>query len=258
MRDPPGRGPGSGPERPADPRWSFAAASRSPTGRHASCAGPASRRVVADDFRPTRSMRRVADANADIVGEKRAPIRRRSSIGVPRLPRHPPSRRRHGRHDRADYATTVEDSHVKPRWWSTASAVRQFDQRREQRRAACRGADRRAEATGIDASSRSFDPEASTCSAGTYISSITSSAPAGWGRATSTSGTGCAARASRDYKGRFVPQERRCRTAGADYAVAAMPVVLDRPLSTSLWPGSSGHPRLFRRQDVDCPRQARA
>ena len=80
-----------------------AAASRSPTGRPARAAAACvSVRVIAREFRPTRSMRRVADRNADIVGEMRARGADLGAIfGVPRLSRFAPPRRRHGRHDGA-------------------------------------------------------------------------------------------------------------------------------------------------------------
>ena len=66
------------------------------------CRACVSVRVVAEDFRPTRSMRRILERNA-------RPHRRhagagadlRAVFGVPRLSRRPPPRRRHGRHDRA-------------------------------------------------------------------------------------------------------------------------------------------------------------
>jgi leucyl-tRNA---protein transferase len=77
------------------------------------CRACVSVRVVADDFLPTRAMRRVADKNADVVGEMRvaAPTSEQYSVFRAYLD--------HRHHDGGmadmtvlDYAMMVEDSHV--------------------------------------------------------------------------------------------------------------------------------------------------
>ena len=81
-----------------------------------SCRACISVRVVVEDFRPTRSMRRVLDRNRDIVGEMR--------VGVPTSEQYTVFRsyldQRHrdgGMADMTvlDYAMMVEDSHVETR-----------------------------------------------------------------------------------------------------------------------------------------------
>jgi leucyl-tRNA---protein transferase len=77
------------------------------------CRACVSVRVVVDDFRPTRSMRRVLDRNADIVGEMRAAVPTSEQYSVFRAyldSRHHDG----GMADMTvlDYAMMVEDSHV--------------------------------------------------------------------------------------------------------------------------------------------------
>ena len=81
-----------------------------------SCRACISVRVVVEDFRPTRSMRRVLDRNRDIIGEMR--------VGVPTSEQYTVFRsyldQRHrdgGMADMTvlDYAMMVEDSHVETR-----------------------------------------------------------------------------------------------------------------------------------------------
>jgi arginyl-tRNA--protein-N-Asp/Glu arginylyltransferase len=81
-----------------------------------SCRACISVRVIANDFRPTRSMRRVADRNADLVGEMRnaTPTSEQYSVFRAYLDaRH----RDGGMADMTvlDYAMMVEDSHVDTR-----------------------------------------------------------------------------------------------------------------------------------------------
>jgi arginine-tRNA-protein transferase len=78
-----------------------------------SCRACVSVRVVAEDFRPTRSMRRVLDRNSDIVGEMRAAVPTSEQYSVFRAyldSRHHDG----GMADMTvlDYAMMVEDSHV--------------------------------------------------------------------------------------------------------------------------------------------------
>ena len=80
------------------------------------CRACISVRVIADEFRPTRSMRRIAAHNADIVGEMRALAPTSEQYAVFRAyldARH----RNGGMADMTvlDYAMMVEDSHVKTR-----------------------------------------------------------------------------------------------------------------------------------------------
>jgi arginine-tRNA-protein transferase len=81
-----------------------------------SCRACVSVRVIADEFQPTRSMRRVLERNADIIGEMR--------IGVPTSEQYSifrsylDSRHRDGGMadmTLLDYAMMVEDSHVETR-----------------------------------------------------------------------------------------------------------------------------------------------
>ena len=77
------------------------------------CRGCVSVRVVANDFRPTRSMRRVLDRNSDVVGEMRAAVPTSEQYSVFRAyldSRHHDG----GMADMTvlDYAMMVEDSHV--------------------------------------------------------------------------------------------------------------------------------------------------
>jgi len=81
-----------------------------------SCRSCVSVRVIAEDFRPTRSMRRVAEQNADIVGDMRALVPTSEQYSVFRA--YLDSRHRDGgMADMTvlDYAMMVEDSHVKTR-----------------------------------------------------------------------------------------------------------------------------------------------
>ena len=80
------------------------------------CRACVSVRVVANDFRPSRNMRRVRDANADLVGEVRtaAPTSEQYSVFRAYLDaRH----RDGGMADMTvlDYAMMIEDSHVETR-----------------------------------------------------------------------------------------------------------------------------------------------
>ena len=81
-----------------------------------SCRACVSVRVVVDRFRATRSMRRVLDLNADLVGEMRVPVPTSEQYSVFRG--YLDSRHRDGgMADMTvlDYAMMVEDSHVETR-----------------------------------------------------------------------------------------------------------------------------------------------
>jgi leucyl-tRNA---protein transferase len=80
------------------------------------CRACVSVRVIADEFRPTRNMRRVLDRNADLMGEMRVPVPTAEQYGVFRAYLDA----RHGDGGMADmtvldYAMMVEDSHVHTR-----------------------------------------------------------------------------------------------------------------------------------------------
>ena len=80
------------------------------------CRACISVRVVADDFRPSRSMRRILERNSDLVGDMRVAIPTSEQYSVFRSyldARH----RDGGMADMSalDYAMMVEDSHVKTR-----------------------------------------------------------------------------------------------------------------------------------------------
>ena len=73
-------------------------------------------RVIAEDFRPTRSMRRIAERNADLVGDMRVAVPTSEQYSVFRS--YLDSRHRDGgMADMTvlDYAMMVEDSHVETR-----------------------------------------------------------------------------------------------------------------------------------------------
>ena len=80
------------------------------------CRACVSVRVVAEDFRPTRSMRRIQERNADLIGEMRVAVPTSEQYSVFRSyldARH----RDGGMADMTvlDYAMMVEDSHVETR-----------------------------------------------------------------------------------------------------------------------------------------------
>jgi leucyl-tRNA---protein transferase len=80
------------------------------------CRACVSVRVVADEFRPTRSMRRVLERNADVVGEMRVAVPTSEQYSVFRA--YLDSRHRDGGMvdmTVLDYAMMVEDSHVETR-----------------------------------------------------------------------------------------------------------------------------------------------
>ena len=80
------------------------------------CRACVSVRVIADEFRPSRSMRRIAERNADVIGEMRALVPSSEQYSVFRA--YLDSRHRDGgMADMTvlDYAMMVEDSHVKTR-----------------------------------------------------------------------------------------------------------------------------------------------
>ena len=173
------------------------------------CRACVSVRVIAEDFRPSRSMRRVAERNADIVGEMRAPVPTSEQYSVFRA--YLDSRHRDGgMADMTvlDYAMMVEDSHVETRLVEyRRRGPDTVDQRPRRRRAARRGADRRARATACRWSIRSSIRRRRPLARHVHD-------PRPY-RARQRMGLpyvylGYWVRGSRkmDYKGRFLPQER--------------------------------------------------
>ena len=135
------------------PMAASAAASRSPTGRPARPAAPASRCASSStNSEPTRSMRRVAERNADMIGDMRAAVPTSEQYSVFRA--YLDSRHRDGgMADMTvlDYAMMVEDSHVETRLVEyRRRGPDSVDQRPRRRRAARGGADRRARRRPVD------------------------------------------------------------------------------------------------------------
>ncbi len=116
------------------------------------CRSCVSVRVIAEDFRPSRNMRRVAERNADIVGDMRALVPTSEQYSVFRA--YLDSRHRDGgMADMTvlDYAMMVEDSHVEDAARRIPPArAGLLDQRPRRGRAAGGRADRRAERRPVD------------------------------------------------------------------------------------------------------------
>ena len=121
------------------------------------CRACVSVRVVVGDFRPSRNMRRIAERNADLVGDMRAPTPTSEQYSVFRAyldARH----RNGGMADMTvlDYAMMIEDSHVDTRLVEYRRRGPDSRHQRPRRRAiAGGGAHRRALATGCRWSIRS-------------------------------------------------------------------------------------------------------
>ena len=137
----------------SSPKAASGAASRSPTGRPARhCRACVSVRVIVEDFRPTRSMRRIAERNGDLVGDMRAAVPTSEQYSVFRS--YLDSRHRDGgMADMTvlDYAMMVEDSHVETRMIEyRRRGPDSSDQRPRHRRAARGRAHRRARRRAVD------------------------------------------------------------------------------------------------------------
>jgi arginine-tRNA-protein transferase len=173
------------------------------------CRACVSVRVVAADFKPSRSMRRIAERNADLIGDLRSPAPTSEQYSVFRAyldARH----RDGGMVDMTvlDYAMMVEDSHVD---------TRVFEYRR---RGPDSGLNGRGQgrlmavalsdvlSDGLSMVYSFFDPEEAERSLGTFMildhveRALTMGLPYVY--------LGYWVRGSRkmDYKGRFLPQER--------------------------------------------------
>ena len=174
-----------------------------------SCRACISVRVVVDDFRPSRNMRRVTERNADLAGELRVPVPTSEQYSVFRAyldTRH----RDGGMADMTvlDYAMMVEDSHVETR-------IIEYRRQRADGRPAGRGSGplygvalTDVLSDGLSMVYSFFDPEAEDRSLGTFmiLDHIARARRMGLGYVY----LGYWVRGSRkmDYKRRFVPQER--------------------------------------------------
>ena len=166
------------------------------------CRACVSVRVVADDFRATRSMRRVLDRNADIVGEMRAAVPTSEQYSVFRAyldSRHHDG----GMADMTvlDYAMMVEDSHV------TTKMV-------EYRLRPAYGGDLLAVALtdvlgdGLSMVYSFYEPDAADRSLGTLMILDHIARARRMGLAYVYLGYWVRGSRKMDYKGRFLPQER--------------------------------------------------
>jgi len=167
------------------------------------CRACVSVRVVADDFRPTRSMRRVLDRNSDVVGEMRAAVPTSEQYSVFRGyldSRHHDG----GMADMTvlDYAMMVEDSHV----------ATKMDEYR------LRSADGRGDllavaltdvlGDGLSMVYSFYEPDAGDRSLGTFMILDHISRARRMGLAYVYLGYWVRGSRKMDYKSRFLPQER--------------------------------------------------
>jgi arginine-tRNA-protein transferase len=173
------------------------------------CRACVSVRVVTEDFRPTRSMRRILERNADVVGDMRVALPSSEQYSVFRS--YLDSRHRDGGMTDMtvlDYAMMVEDSHVETR-------MVEYRRRGPDSSINGRGAgDLLAVALtdvlgdGLSMVYSFFEPDAADRSLGTFmiLDHITRARRMGLAYVY----LGYWVRGSRkmDYKGRFLPQER--------------------------------------------------
>jgi arginine-tRNA-protein transferase len=173
------------------------------------CRACVSVRVVVEDFRPTRSMRRVAERNSDLVAEMRVPVPTSEQYSVFRS--YLDSRHRDGgMADMTvlDYAMMVEDSHVETR-------VVEFRRRGPDSRISGRGngpllgvALTDVLSDGLSMVYSFFDPDAGPRSLGTFIILDHISRARRLGLPYVYLGYWVKGSKKMDYKGRFLPQER--------------------------------------------------
>jgi arginine-tRNA-protein transferase len=173
------------------------------------CRACVSVRVVVEDFRPTRSMRRVAERNSDLVAEMRVPVPTSEQYSVFRS--YLDSRHRDGgMADMTvlDYAMMVEDSHVETR-------IVEFRRRGPDSRITGRGngpllgvALTDVLSDGLSMVYSFFDPDAGPRSLGTFIILDHISRARRLGLPYVYLGYWVKGSKKMDYKGRFLPQER--------------------------------------------------
>jgi leucyl-tRNA---protein transferase len=174
-----------------------------------SCRACVSVRVVADAFRATRSMRRVLDLNADLVGEMRIPVPTSEQYSVFRG--YLDSRHRDGgMADMTvlDYAMMVEDSHVETR-------IIEYRRRGPDTHVTGRGAGALLGAAltdvlgdGLSMVYSFFDPDVSARSLGTFMILDHIARARRLGLSYVYLGYWVKGSKKMDYKGRFLPQER--------------------------------------------------
>jgi leucyl-tRNA---protein transferase len=173
------------------------------------CRACVSVRVVVEDFRPTRSMRRVLDRNSDLVAEMRVPVPTSEQYSVFRG--YLDSRHRDGgMADMTvlDYAMMVEDSHVETR-------IVEFRRRAPDSRLTGRGngplfgvALTDVLSDGLSMVYSFFDPDAGARSLGTFIILDHIARARRLGLPYVYLGYWVKGSKKMDYKGRFLPQER--------------------------------------------------
>jgi len=173
------------------------------------CRACVSVRVVVEEFRPTRSMRRVAERNSDLVAEMRVPVPTSEQYSVFRG--YLDSRHRDGgMADMTvlDYAMMVEDSHVETR-------IVEFRRRGPDSRITGRGngpllgvALTDVLSDGLSMVYSFFDPDAGERSLGTFIILDHIARARRLGLPYVYLGYWVKGSKKMDYKGRFMPQER--------------------------------------------------
>ena len=173
------------------------------------CRACVSVRVVVDAFRATRSMRRVLELNADLVGEMRIPVPTSEQYSVFRG--YLDSRHRDGgMADMTvlDYAMMVEDSHVETR-------IIEYRRRGPDTHVTGRGAGALLGVAltdvlgdGLSMVYSFFDPDASARSLGTFMILDHIARARRLGLSYVYLGYWVKGSKKMDYKGRFLPQER--------------------------------------------------
>jgi leucyl-tRNA---protein transferase len=173
------------------------------------CRACVSVRVVVEDFRTSRSMRRVLDRNSDLIAEMRVPVPTSEQYSVFRS--YLDSRHRDGgMADMTvlDYAMMVEDSHVETR-------IVEFRRRGADSRIGGRGngpllgvALTDVLSDGLSMVYSFFDPDAGARSLGTFIILDHIARARRLGLPYVYLGYWVKGSKKMDYKGRFLPQER--------------------------------------------------
>jgi arginine-tRNA-protein transferase len=177
------------------------------------CRACVSVRVIADEFRPSRGMRRIADRNADVIGDMRAGVPTSEQYSVFRSyldARH----RDGGMADMTvlDYAMMVEDSHVETR-------IVEYRRRGPDSGITGRGLGRLLAVAltdvlndGLSMVYSFFDPDEAARSLGTFMILDHFARARRMGLPYVYLGYWVKGSRKMDYKGRFLPQERLAPT----------------------------------------------